>query len=73
MDIEMIKRCAEVLRKHHIMTEPTAAIIVLEFIKAMREPTQSMMNAGSFIDTAQSGVYNANDVYTAMIDSIVND
>lgn len=47
--------------------------VALKVIKAMREPTEKMINTGSFIDTAQSGVYSSHDVYTAMIDSILDD
>ena len=70
-DWEMIKRCAEVLRKHHIMSEPTAAIIALEFIKAMREPTEKMIEAG--LEHELGGVNGVTDIYTAMIDAILND
>ena len=45
MDNEMIERIVDVLRKHHVMTKPVAAIIAVEVIAAMREPTEKMMKA----------------------------
>lgn len=71
-DWEMIDRVAEVLRKHHIMTQPTAAIIALEFIKAMREPTEKMMKSVTNTD----GFFKESDPVEAwhkMIDAVLND
>lgn len=85
MDNEMIERCCTELAQQREQNGamPYSAYSkhsksalredVVSVIKAMREPTEKMLEAGSFIDTAQSGVYSSNDVYTAMIDSILND
>jgi hypothetical protein len=37
-------------------------------IEAMREPTEKMYKAASYILTAQSGVYGPDDIWASMID-----
>jgi hypothetical protein len=42
-------------------------------IKALREPTKAMLDAGAFINNAQSGVYGCDDVWEILIDAIIGD
>jgi hypothetical protein len=39
----------------------------------MREPTEKMIKVGAYYSTAQSGVYDCDDVWKSMIDCITND
>lgn len=40
-------------------------------IKAMREPTEKILSAGAYYSTAQSGVYDCDDVWKSMIDAVI--
>lgn len=73
MDEEMMDRLIAIQMKHNPQTRIGAAIVVTELLTALREPTQKMMEAGYFINTAQSGVYGPDDVWERMIDAIIGD
>lgn len=73
MDDEMINRLIPIIIKHNPQTKIGAAIVLVELLIAMREPTEKMIEAGVFIETAQSGVYSCTEVWQAMLDAIIGD
>lgn len=66
MDNEMIERCAKAVRARDTQDEHA---IVRAVIKAMREPTEKMLEAGTDVgpDRAPS------EYWYAMIDAIINE
>lgn len=82
MDNEMLERVAKSIgdalygycdKKDTPNTWSLAMGAAIEAIKAMREPTEKMIKVGAYYSTAQSGVYDCDDVWKSMIDCITND
>jgi hypothetical protein len=79
-DEEMIEKCVTQLR-YEINSGGNYKHMVLVIIKAMREPTEKMIGAGCSNNPTQWNENTdddfaadaANDVWIAMIDSILND
>lgn len=64
MDDEMLNRLTPILVKHNPQTKIGAAIVLIELLTAMREPTEKMKLAVNYMDWA---------VWHQMIDSITGD
>lgn len=73
MDNEMIDRLTPILMKHNPQTKIGATIVMVELLQAMREPTEKMVSAGAYYSTAQSGVYDCEDVWHTLIDAIIGE
>lgn len=78
MDKEMIERLTNILLKHNPQTKIGAIIVVVELIKALREPTDKMLiemedaepNLYCFLPKEQSPSYK---VWQAAINAIINE
>lgn len=73
-DQEMIERVVNILMKHNPQTRIGGTIVAYEIIKAMREPTEKMIEA---FDEASPMYDDPNttgeEYWTTAIDSILND
>lgn len=78
MDNEMIERLSSILVKHNPQTKIGAAIVVVELLTAMREPTQNVLMK---VSEAILACPNASDyerlvaikATQAMIDAVIDD
>ena len=71
MDDEMIERCANAMVKAMQRLPPgnaNAKLVVIDTIKAMREPTKKMLLAGK-----DDSLMNEYRIYQAMIDAVINE
>lgn len=75
MDDEMLERLLPIIMRHTIpQTKMGAAIVIVELLTAMREPTEKMKIAGS-IDPGSGGPDDGyeTEVWQAMLDAIIGD
>lgn len=72
MDSEMIERLVAIQIKHNPQTKIGAAIVIVDLLTAMREPTENMKIAGS-IDPGSGGPDEGyeTEVWQAMLDAII--
>lgn len=69
MDNEMIERLVAIQMKHNPQTKIGAAIVIVELLTVMREPTEKMLHNTDII--YKSPEYKViKECYVAMIDAI---
>lgn len=72
MDNEMIERLVTIQMKHSPQTNIGAAIVIVELLTAMREPTEKMIMVGfNKPNDFQHGEITVCEIHTAMIDAIL--
>jgi len=71
MDIEMINRLSDILMKHNPQTKIGAAIVAVEVVTAMREPTDYMQNK-YFELNHNSGTFDVS-IWERSIDAIIGE